>query len=79
MQVRTGNGELHIIEINSGGVHFDETHNKPPGAMLRQSGGASNRSWGELKAMVNEEKKKGYSLLSNNCFQLTDRIKAFLV
>jgi hypothetical protein len=79
IQVKTGNGENHLAELTGEGFKFGG-HNKPAGAAVLRNGGASNRTWGELSAFLQDYKKRNgqYNLFTNNCFQLTDAVEAFL-
>ncbi len=54
--------------------------NRPPGTFkITQEGGASDISWGEVSAFLQDYARKhpDYRGMSNICFQLTDAVAAF--
>lgn len=80
IQIKTGNGENHIAELTSAGFKFTGK-NRPQGTFkVLREGGASNRTWGEVSAFLQDYARKhpDYNLMTNNCFQLTDAVEKFL-
>ncbi len=81
IQIKTGNGENHIAELTKKEGFKFAGKNRPQGTfMVTKEGGASNRSWGEVSAFLQDYARKhpDYSEMSNNCFHLTDAVAAFL-
>ena len=80
IQIKTGNGENHIAELTGTGFKFTGK-NRPAGTFkVTKEGGASNRTWGEVNAFLQDYARKNpdYHVMANNCFQLTDAVAAFL-
>jgi hypothetical protein len=78
IQIKTGNGENHIAEINQAGIHFNETHNRKQGTWHESKrGGASSKTWGELQQFIRAQ-SSSYNVFTNNCIQLSNAVAAFL-